>query len=90
MNEQHETNETSDEQDIKRWTAKRQATRVIESLRGQNAVAEAPRTHGLKVSVLSPWFNFYNTKRSVISLQRSIVPGNNYPKCLDTRRHHKE
>jgi hypothetical protein len=33
MSEQNETHETSDEQDIKRWTEKRRAALVIEILR---------------------------------------------------------
>ena len=41
MSEQNETNETSEDQDIKRWTAKRRAALVIELLRGQTTVAEA-------------------------------------------------
>jgi hypothetical protein len=49
----NETNETSEDQDIKRWTAKRRATLVIKRVRGQTTVAEAARTQGLKVSVLS-------------------------------------
>jgi hypothetical protein len=40
MSEQNETNETSEEQDIKRWTAKRGATLVLEILRGQTTVAQ--------------------------------------------------
>ena len=46
MSEQNETNETNEDQDIKRWTAKRRAALVIEILRGQTTVAEAARTHG--------------------------------------------
>ena len=38
MNEHNETNE---DQDIKRWTAKRRAALVLEILRGQTTVADA-------------------------------------------------
>lgn len=49
MSEQNEIYDTSDEQDIKRWTAKRRAALVLEILRGQTTVADTARTHGLKV-----------------------------------------
>ncbi len=37
---------------LKRWTAKRRAGLVMEILRGDLAVAEAARTHGLTVAEL--------------------------------------
>jgi transposase-like protein len=61
MNEQNETNETSEDQDIKRWTAKRRATLVIEILRGQTTIADAARTHGLKASDIELWKDTFLT-----------------------------
>ena len=61
MSEQNETNETSEDQDIKRWTAKRRAALVIEILRGQTTVAEAARTHGLKASDIELWKDTFLT-----------------------------
>ena len=61
MSGQNETNETSEDQDIKRWTAKRRAALVIEILRGQTTVAEAARTHGLKASDIELWKDTFLT-----------------------------
>jgi transposase-like protein len=61
MSEQNETNETNEDQDIKRWTAKRRAALVIEILRGQTTVAEAARTHGLKASDIELWKDTFLT-----------------------------
>ena len=43
-----------DEQ-LKRWTAKRRAALVLEILRGDTSVAEAARKHGLTVAELEDW-----------------------------------
>ncbi len=43
-----------DEQ-LKRWTAKRRAGLVMEILRGDTSVAEAARKHGLTVAELEDW-----------------------------------
>ncbi len=43
-----------DEQ-LKRWTAKRRAGLVMQILRGDTSVAEAARKHGLTVAELEDW-----------------------------------
>ncbi len=43
-----------DEQ-LKRWTAKRRVGLVMEILRGDTSVAEAARTHGLTVADIEDW-----------------------------------
>jgi transposase-like protein len=45
----------SDEQTLKRWTAKRRAALVIDSLRGTTTVVEAARAHGLTVAEIEQW-----------------------------------
>jgi transposase InsO family protein len=71
MSEQNETNETSEDQDIKRWTATRRAALVIKILRGQTTFAEAahPRasmpaikTFEQAKAAIEVWVTFYNTK----------------------------
>lgn len=44
-----------DEQNLKRWTAKRRAALVIDILRGSTTVVEAARTHGLTVAEIEQW-----------------------------------
>jgi transposase-like protein len=61
MNEQNEINETSEDQDIKRWTAKCRATLVLEILRGHTTIADAARTHGLKASDIELWKDTFLT-----------------------------
>jgi transposase-like protein len=53
--------EIGEEQDIKRWTAKRRAALVVEILRGQTTVTEAARTHDLKVSDIELWKDTFLT-----------------------------
>ena len=43
-----------DEQ-LKRWTAKRRAALVMEILRGDTSVAEAARKHGVTVAEVEDW-----------------------------------
>lgn len=45
----------SDEQALKRWTAKRRAALVIDILRGSTTVVEAARAHGLTVAEIEQW-----------------------------------
>ena len=40
---------------LKRWTAKRRASLVVEILRGDLSVAEAARRHGLTVAEVEAW-----------------------------------
>jgi transposase-like protein len=47
--------EIGEEQDIKRWTAKRRAVLAVEILRGKTTVAEAARAHDLKISDIELW-----------------------------------
>jgi transposase-like protein len=53
--------EIGEEQDIKRWTAKRRAALVVKILRGQTTVTEAARTHDLKVSDIELWKDTFLT-----------------------------
>jgi transposase-like protein len=53
--------EIGEEQDIKRWTAKRRAALVVEILRGQTTVTEAARTHDLKASDIELWKDTFLT-----------------------------
>ena len=48
-------NNGSDEQTLKRWTAKRRAALVIDILRGTTTVVEAARAHGLTVAEIEQW-----------------------------------
>ena len=50
MNEQQE-----ESPDIKRWTARRKASLVLEVLKGQTTASEAARQHGLTVSEIEQW-----------------------------------
>jgi transposase-like protein len=47
--------EAGEEQDVKRWTAKRRAALVVELLSGKTTIAEAARAHDLKVSDIELW-----------------------------------
>lgn len=40
---------------IERWTAKRRIALVMSMLKGETSVAEAARTHGLKVAEIEDW-----------------------------------
>ena len=42
-------------EEIKRWTAKRRTTLVLQLLRGETTIAEAAREHGLKPSDIEHW-----------------------------------
>ena len=44
-----------DEQNPKRWTAKRRAALVVDILRGSTTVVEAARAHGLTVAEIEQW-----------------------------------
>ena len=44
-----------DENNPKRWTAKRRAALVIDILRGSTTVVEAARAHGLTVAEIEQW-----------------------------------
>src|SRR4028119_1188683 len=44
-----------DEQNPKRWTAKRRAALVVDILRGRTTVVEAARAHGLTVAEIEQW-----------------------------------
>lgn len=44
-----------EEQNLKRWTAKRRAALVVEVLRGTTTVVEAARKHGLTVAEIEQW-----------------------------------
>ena len=48
-------NNGSDEQTLKRWTAKRRAALVIDILRGTTTLVEAARAHGLTVAEIEQW-----------------------------------
>jgi transposase-like protein len=57
MSEHHDKSEqeAGEEQDVKRWTAKRRAALVVELLSGKTTIAEAARAHDLKVSDIELW-----------------------------------
>ena len=40
---------------IQRWTAKRRAALVLSIVKGETSVAEAARTHGLRVAEVEEW-----------------------------------
>lgn len=40
---------------IQRWTAKRRTALVLSILKGETSVAEAARTHGLRVAEVEDW-----------------------------------
>lgn len=44
-----------DEQNPKRWTAKRRAALVVDILRGSTTVVQAARAHGLTVAEIEQW-----------------------------------
>lgn len=46
---------THNENNPKRWTAKRRAALVIDILRGSTTVVEAARAHGLTVAEIEQW-----------------------------------
>jgi transposase-like protein len=41
--------------DIKRWTARRKATLILDIIKGQTTTAEAARSHGLTVGEVEQW-----------------------------------
>jgi len=47
--------QTSNDETLKRWTAKRRVALVLEILRGETAAAEAARRHGLTVAEVDQW-----------------------------------
>ncbi len=42
-------------EEVQRWTAKRRAALVLSVLKGETAVAEAARKHGLTVAEIEQW-----------------------------------
>jgi transposase-like protein len=47
--------QTSNDETLKRWTAKRRVALVLEILRGETTAAEAARRHGLTVAEIEQW-----------------------------------
>jgi transposase-like protein len=47
--------QTSNEETLKRWTAKRRSALVLEILRGDTTIAEAARKHALTVAEIEQW-----------------------------------
>jgi len=41
--------------EVQRWRAKRRVALVLSNVRGETAVAEAARTHGLTVAEIEDW-----------------------------------
>ncbi len=42
-------------QDVKRWTAKRKATLILDLIKGTTTVAQAARTYGLTPAEIEEW-----------------------------------
>ena len=49
------TEQTTNDETLKRWTAKRRVALVLEILRGETTAAEAARRHGLTVAEIEQW-----------------------------------
>jgi transposase-like protein len=47
--------QASNDETLKRWTAKRRVALVLEILRGETTAAEAARRHGLTVAEIEQW-----------------------------------
>ncbi|WP_129678138.1 transposase [Candidatus Chloroploca sp. Khr17] len=47
--------QTSNDETLKRWTAKRRVALVLEILRGETTAAEAARRHDLTVAEIEQW-----------------------------------
>jgi transposase-like protein len=47
--------QASNDETLKRWTAKRRVALVLEILRGDTTAAEAARRHGLTVAEIEQW-----------------------------------
>jgi transposase-like protein len=47
--------QTTNDENLKRWTAKRRVALVLEILRGETTAAEAARRHGLTVTEIEQW-----------------------------------
>jgi transposase-like protein len=47
--------QASNDETLKRWTAKRRVALVLEILRGETTAAEAARRHGLIVAEIEQW-----------------------------------
>ncbi len=47
--------QTTNDETLKRWTAKRRVALVLEVLRGETTAAEAARRHGLTVAEIEQW-----------------------------------
>ncbi len=47
--------QTTNDETLKRWTAKRRVALVLEILRGETTAAEAARRHGLTVAEIEQW-----------------------------------
>lgn len=47
--------ELSNQEPIKRWTAKRRAALVMTLLRGETSIQEAARQHGLTIAEIEQW-----------------------------------
>lgn len=47
--------QTSNDETLKRWTAKRRVALVLEILRGETTAAAAARKHGLPVAAIEQW-----------------------------------
>ena len=47
--------QTRNDETLKRWTAKRRVTLVLEILRGETTAAEASRRHGLTIAEIEQW-----------------------------------
>ena len=47
--------QTTNDETLKRWTAKRRVALVLEILRGETTAAEAARRHGLTIAEIEQW-----------------------------------
>jgi transposase-like protein len=47
--------QTTNDETLKRWTAKRRVALVLEILRGETTTAEAARRHGLTIVEIEQW-----------------------------------
>ena len=45
--------------DIKRWTARRKATAVMDIIKGKTTAAELARSHGLTVAEIEQWTDHF-------------------------------
>lgn len=72
------------EEEIKRWTAKRQSALAMDIIHGKTTVAEASRTHDLTLSKIENWVD--DAKRGMENCAPRMCASNTNASCANCRK----